>query len=55
MDPSTVLADIAAHLDVVAAIEQRDPAAAATAMRAVLGHFPETVRNFFSTSSIPIA
>jgi DNA-binding GntR family transcriptional regulator len=54
MEPRTVLADIAAHLDVVAAIERRDAAAAATAMRAVLGHFPETVRNFFSTSSIPI-
>jgi DNA-binding GntR family transcriptional regulator len=49
-----LLADIGAHLDVVAAIARRDAAAAATAMRAVLGHFPETVRNFFSTSSIPI-
>lgn len=54
MDPRTVLSDIAAHLDVVSAIERRDGPAAVAAMRAVLGHFPDTVRNFFSASSIPI-
>lgn len=53
MDPRTVLTDIATHLDVVSAIEQRDAPAAVAAMRAVLGHFPETVRNFFSAGSIP--
>lgn len=54
MEQSIILADIAAHLDVVAAIERRDAPAASTAMRAVLGHFPETVRLFFSTSNMPI-
>ena len=52
MEPRTVLADIATHLEVVNAIEQRDAPAAAAAMRAVLGHFPETVRLFFATSPI---
>ena len=43
-----VRADIASHLAVVAAIERRDPAAAAAAMRKVLGHFPDMVRTFMS-------
>lgn len=53
MDPRIVVEDIAAHLDVVAAIERRDSQAAAAAMRAVLGHFPDTVRLFFSTGALP--
>lgn len=44
LDPKAVRADIAAHLDVVTAIERRDPMRAAHAMRTVLGHFPENVR-----------
>lgn len=43
-----VRADIASHLAIVAAIERRDPAAAAAAMREVLGHFPDMVRSFMS-------
>jgi DNA-binding GntR family transcriptional regulator len=54
MEMRVILADIAAHLDVVTAIERRDAAAAGSAMRAVLGHFPDTVRLFFSTANVPV-
>src|SRR5581483_6225816 len=48
LDPNEVRADIASHLAIVAAIERRNSAAAAKAMREVLGHFPDMVRAFMS-------
>ncbi|MEQ8347750.1 MAG: GntR family transcriptional regulator [Sneathiellaceae bacterium] len=48
LDPASVCADIASHMEVVDAIERRDPAAAKRAMRAVLGHFPDNVREFLA-------
>lgn len=50
LDPASVCADIASHMDVVDAIARRDPAAATRAMRAVLGHFPDNVREFLAGS-----
>ena len=48
LDPNEVRSDIASHLAIVTAIERRNPAAAAAAMREVLGHFPDMVRTFMS-------
>jgi DNA-binding GntR family transcriptional regulator len=48
LDPGEIRADIASHLSIVAAVERRDPSAAAAAMREVLGHFPDMVRTFMS-------
>ena len=48
LDPAEIRADIASHLAIVAAVERRDPSAAAAAMREVLGHFPDMVRTFMS-------
>jgi DNA-binding GntR family transcriptional regulator len=48
LNPAEIKADIASHLTIVAAVERRDPVAAAAAMREVLGHFPDMVRIFMS-------
>jgi GntR family transcriptional regulator, rspAB operon transcriptional repressor len=48
LDPVVLRADIAAHLEVVDAVEARDAARAEQAMRAVLGHFPESVRLYLT-------
>lgn len=50
LDASVILEDIRTHLAVVDAIEARDPKAAAAAMRAVIGVFPDSVK-FFMTGS----
>lgn len=50
LDSNQLKADIRLHLDVVDAIEAHKPAAAESAMRMVLGHFPESVRLFFPGS-----
>jgi DNA-binding GntR family transcriptional regulator len=48
LEPSVLRADIEAHLDVVRAIEARDPAAAKRAMSSVLGRFPTSVGSVFA-------
>jgi DNA-binding GntR family transcriptional regulator len=48
LDPSALRADLKAHLGVVDAIEKHDADAAEQAMRAVLGHFPDNVREFLT-------
>jgi DNA-binding GntR family transcriptional regulator len=48
LNPREVRADIASHLAIAAAVERRNPSAAAAAMREVLGHFPDMVRTFMS-------
>lgn len=48
----TIIADIRGHFDVIAAIERRAPAAAAESMAGVLGHFPDSVSNFFGASQL---
>jgi GntR family transcriptional regulator, rspAB operon transcriptional repressor len=53
LDAAAVLADIKLHLDVVAAIERRDPRSAERAMQKVLGHFPSSVMAFFGAATPP--
>jgi DNA-binding GntR family transcriptional regulator len=48
LDLSVLRADIAAHLEVVDSIEERDATRAEKAMRAVLGHFPDSVRVYLT-------
>jgi Transcriptional regulators len=50
LNPAIVLQDIKTHLAVADAIEQRDPKAAAAAMRAVIGVFPDNMRFFMAGS-----
>ena len=47
-DARALKADLKAHLDVVDAIEKRNASAAEEAIRAALGHFPESIRVFFT-------
>ena len=46
MAPAVLQADMAAHADVVDAIERRDPDGAEMAMRSVLGRFPDAMKLF---------
>jgi DNA-binding GntR family transcriptional regulator len=48
LDPKALVADIKSHLDVLASIKKGDAAAADRAMRNLLGHFPDNVRNFLN-------
>lgn len=48
LQPAVLRADIDMHLKVVDAMERRDAAAAKVAMSAVLGHFPNNVRDFLN-------
>lgn len=51
LKPAVLRADIEMHLKVVDAMKRRDAAAAKVAMSAVLGHFPDNVRDFLSLSA----
>jgi GntR family transcriptional regulator, rspAB operon transcriptional repressor len=46
MDPDVLRADMAAHVNVIDAIEQRDAGGAEAAMRGVLGRFPDAMKLF---------
>lgn len=48
LNPAVLHADIEMHFKVVDVMERRDAAAAKVAMGAVLGHFPDNVRDFLS-------
>lgn len=48
LQPAVLYADIDMHLKVVDAMKRRDASAAKLAMSAVLGHFPDNVRDFLN-------
>lgn len=48
LQPAVLRADIDMHLKVVDAMKRRDAASAKVAMSAVLGHFPDNVRDFLN-------
>lgn len=48
LQPAVLCADIDMHLKVVDAMKRRDAASAKVAMSAVLGHFPNDVRDFLN-------